>query len=135
MSQENAEIVRRVLHAFSEGDAEGALEHMATDIEWRPALLGGGLLEGAVYRGHAGMREFFRVQAETWETVKALPRATHDHGNLVFVEVELQAVGRASGAAVNERTWNVIEVRDGKVTWGRVFVNKAEALEAAGLSE
>jgi ketosteroid isomerase-like protein len=135
MSHENVEIVRRMLHAFSEGDVEGALEHMASEVEWRPALLGGGLLEGAVYRGHAGMREFFRVQGETWETVKALPRETRDRGDLVFVEVELQAVGRASGVAVNERTWNVIEVRDRKMISGRVFVNKADALVAAGLSE
>jgi ketosteroid isomerase-like protein len=52
-----------------------------------------------------------------------------------LIEVELQGVGRTSGAAVNRTTWNLIEVRDGMITSGRVFVDKAEALEAAGLEE
>jgi ketosteroid isomerase-like protein len=135
MSEENVEIVRRILHAFSEGDLAGVLALCESDAEWRPALLGGGVLEGAIYRGHTGLREFLRVQAETWETIKAIPRATRDVGDRVLVEVELQGVGRASGAPVNQITWNVIELREGKMRRGRVFLDRAEALEATGLSE
>jgi ketosteroid isomerase-like protein len=94
-----------------------------------------GLPEGAVYHGRAGIREFFRVQSETWETIKAIPRKAREIGDLVLIEVELQGVGRTSGAAVNRTTWNLIEVRDGMITSGSVFVDKAEALEAAGLEE
>jgi ketosteroid isomerase-like protein len=135
MSEENVEVVRRVLHAFSEGDLAGVVALCGTEVEWRPALLGGGLLEGAVYRGHSGMREFLRVQGETWKTIRAVPRATRDVGDLVLVEVELQGIGRASGASVNQVTWNVIQVCDGKVRWGQVFLDEHAALEAAGLSE
>lgn len=127
-------IVRRALRAFSEGDLNGVLELWGKDAAWHPAILGGGVLEGAVYNGHDGVREFFRVQADTWEAVTAEPIATRDLGNRVFVEVQLDAVGRTSGASVRQTTWNVFEIRDGKIMWGRVFTDEAGALEAAGLS-
>jgi ketosteroid isomerase-like protein len=135
MSQENVEIVRQALHSFSEGDLDAVLELWGRDAEWRPALLGGGLIEGAVYRGRDGVREFFRVQGETWESIKALPVEARDRGDLVLVEVELRAVGRTSGIPVNQKTWNVFKVQGGEIKAGRVFTNEAEALEAAGLSE
>ena len=45
------------------------------------------------------------------------------------------AVGRMSGVRVERTTWNVIEVRDGKVASGRAYLTEAEGLEAAGLSK
>ena len=72
MSQENVEIVRRVFDAFNERDAEAVVTLWAAAAEWRPAFIGGGLMEGAVYRGHAGVREFIEMQNETWATVVAV---------------------------------------------------------------
>jgi ketosteroid isomerase-like protein len=135
MSQENVEIVSNALHAFSEGDLAAVLELWGDEAEWRPAVLGGGLLEGAVYRGRDGVREFFQVQSETWDTITARPVATRDLGDLVLVEVELEAVGRASGASVNQRTWNVFKVQDGLIRAGRVFTDEAQARRAAGLQK
>jgi ketosteroid isomerase-like protein len=131
VSEENVELVRRALRAFSDGDLEGILEVWGTQAEWRPALLGGGLLEQAVYRGHAGVREFLRVQAETWAKVIARPVAIRDLGAVVLVEVRLEAVGRSSGASVARTTWNVFRFRDGVIADGRVFVDRAQALDAA----
>jgi ketosteroid isomerase-like protein len=135
MSDSNVSVVRKALRAFSEGDLEGVLEVWGPDADWHPAILGGGVLEGAVYRGHQGVREFFRVQAETWEMVTAEPVASRDLGNHVLVEVQLDAVGRVSGASVKRTTWNVFEIRTGKIRSGRVFTEEARALEAVGLSE
>jgi ketosteroid isomerase-like protein len=104
VSQENVEIVRDYLHAFSEGDLAAVLKLWGDEAEWRPAVLGGGLLEGAVYRGSDGVREFFQIQSQTWDTITAKPVATLDLGDLVLVEVQLEAVGRASGAFVSQRT-------------------------------
>jgi ketosteroid isomerase-like protein len=49
MSQENVEIVRRTLEAFSDRDADLVFSYMAADMEWEPA--GPTAVEGAVYRG------------------------------------------------------------------------------------
>src|SRR5215207_8771975 len=47
MSEETVEIVRRVHEAFNARDLRTLLELVAPDIEWRPALFGGGIVEGA----------------------------------------------------------------------------------------
>jgi ketosteroid isomerase-like protein len=133
MSQENVELVRRLYRAFSEGRTELELWH--TDAELRPALIGGGLLEGAVYRGHEGVSEFLEMQAETWERVTAEPVEIRDLGTHLLVETRLQAVGRASGIELTDVTWNVFEVRGGKVADWRVYTEQRRALEAVGLSE
>jgi ketosteroid isomerase-like protein len=135
MSRENVEIVRQVLDAFNRRDDETVRALWTADGEWWPAFLGGGLLEGAVYRGHEGVAEFIEVQAETWETIVAEPVDMRDLGNRVLVTVHLKAVGRTSGVAVDRTTWNVFELRDDKVSAGRVYATKEEALEAVGLSE
>jgi ketosteroid isomerase-like protein len=81
------------------------------------------------------MAEFVEVQKETWGSLTADPVTIRDLGNCVLVEVRLDAVGRLSGVAADRTTWNVFELRDGKVAAGRVYPTKAEALEAAGIQE
>jgi ketosteroid isomerase-like protein len=134
VSRDNVELVRNVLLAFSRKDLDAALESWGEDAEWRPAVLGGGLLEGSVYRGHEGVREFFRVQDETWDSITATPLAARDIGDRVMVEVQLNAKGRVSGAKVDRKTWNVFTIREGKIAAGRVFTSEVEASKAAGLS-
>ena len=133
MSQENVELIRRLYQAFSEGQVR--LDFWHPDAELRPALLGGGLVEGAVYRGHEGASEFLAMQAETWETMTAEPLEIRDLGTFLLVETRLRGVGRASGIELSDVTWNVFEVRDGKVAKFRVFTEKQQALEAVGLTE
>jgi ketosteroid isomerase-like protein len=111
------------------------LELFSGDAEWRPAFIGGGLVEGSVYRGHEGVAEFVEMQAETWASVAAHPVEIREVDDRVLVEVQLNAIGRASGVAVNRRTWNVFEMRGGEVASGRAFATRAEALEAAGRSK
>jgi ketosteroid isomerase-like protein len=136
MPEENAEIIRRLYRAFNEGDAGAVSEGFTDDAEFRPAFIGGGIVEGAVYRGRDGIAEFVEVQKETWRSLTADPVTIRDlGGNRVLVEVRLEAVGRASGVAVHRSTWNVFELRDGKVAAGRVYAARAEALEAAGVEE
>jgi ketosteroid isomerase-like protein len=133
MSKENVEVVRQLYEAFNEGTMDLDLWH--TDAELRPALIGGGLLEGAVYRGHEGVSEFVALQGETWESVVAKPVEIRDLGRYLLVETRLQAVGRASGIELSDVTWNMFEIRDGKVANWRVFTEKQQALEALGLEE
>ncbi len=134
MSEANAQTVRRVLKAFSLGDLDLVLASWSEDAVWRPAILGGGVLEGAVYGGHAGAREFLEVQREAWASVTAEPVETRVSGDLVLVEVRLDAVGRTSGASVQRTTWNVFEVRDGLIEVGQVFLTEDEALNAFGVT-
>jgi ketosteroid isomerase-like protein len=135
MSLDNVEIIRRLFDGFNRRDANAVADLWTADGEWWPAYIGGGLLEGAVFRGHEGMAEFIELQAETWESVVAEPVTVRDLGDKVLVEVHLSVVGRASGIPVERVTWNVFEIRDGKAAAGRVYISKDEALEAVGMAQ
>jgi ketosteroid isomerase-like protein len=49
--------------------------------------------------------------------------------------MRVTATGRASGIPTETRTGNVYDLADGKIERIRIFADRAEALEAAGLSE
>jgi ketosteroid isomerase-like protein len=135
MSQENVEIVRRLFDAFNRQDANAMRDLWTVDAEWRPAYIGGGLLEGAAFRGHVGVIEFVQLQSETWESVIAEPVEMRDLGEQVMAEVRLSAVGRVSGIPVERITWNVFLLHDGKAATGTVYRRKEEALNAVELAE
>ena len=135
MSQENVEVVRQLFEAFNRQDASAVAELWAPDGDWRPAFIGGGQLEGAVFRGPEGMAKFVEVQSEAWESVHADPVKMRDLGGTVLVEVHLSAVGRGSGAPVDVVNWNVFEVLDGRLTSGTAYTSHGKALKAVGLAE
>jgi ketosteroid isomerase-like protein len=132
MSQEKVETIRQLFAAFNRLDAIATADFWAADGEWRPAYIGGGLLEGAVFRGREGIIEFVELQPDTWENIVAEPVDVRDLGARVLVEVHLRGLGRASGTPVARVTWNVFEIRDGKVATGAVYASQEEALEAVG---
>ena len=133
MSQENVETVRRSFDLFNRQEAKAFADLWTDDGEWRPAILGGGLLESATFRGAAGLAEFVDLQAETWDSSVVEPVEIRDLGDAVLVKVRLSAVGRASGIPVESETWNVYEFRDGKIVMGWAYMDEQEALEAVGL--
>ena len=60
MSQENVEVFKRGVEAYDLRDIDALLEDLDPDVEWQPVLqvlLGG---EATVYRGHQGVRDWFR---------------------------------------------------------------------------
>ena len=135
MSQENVEVVRRLFEAFNRQDASAVAELWTPDGDWRPAFIGGGQLEGAVFRGSEGMAELVAVQSETRESVHAEPVKMRDLGDTVLVDVYLSAVGRGSGVPVDVVIWKVFKVLDGKLTSGTPYTSKERALKAVGLVE
>jgi ketosteroid isomerase-like protein len=134
MPRGNAEIVRALFDAYNERDVEAALKLMSPDGEWGPASTGGGLIEGAVYRGHEGVRQSYEIQAEKFEKVTAEILELEDFGDKVLVEVHLRAVERGQRDPVDRTTWNVLEIRDDKVASGIVYPSRQAALEAADVN-
>src|SRR5262245_17439184 len=63
MSQENVEIVRRTYPAFNRGDIPEFLESVDLDVEWIPIMAA---LEGRVYRGHDGVRQWIEDLMTDW---------------------------------------------------------------------
>ena len=132
MSQENVEIVRRHVEEWNRCDLTAWLASFRPDgeIDWSRAR---GPLKG-VYRGH---RELERFWNEFWSTFAEAQVEAHgftEAGSEVVVPNTAHMQGR-DGIEVVARSALVYTVENGQITRLRLFQERAEALEAAGLRE
>jgi ketosteroid isomerase-like protein len=138
MSQENVEIVRRTIEAFEagaeHGDFSAAWETgvVAEDVEW----IAFAELEQRSFRGREGFVEFMRGWTEDFEGWSAHLERLIDAGNDRVVAFYRQtATGKGSGVPVEQDYALVYELEGGQLVRMRAYLDRAEALEAAGLRE
>ena len=134
MSRENVEIVRGAQEAFLAGDVEGALEALDPEIEWHATI--GGIDEGQIARGRDEVVQAFADYFEVWERIEMSAERYIDAGpeDVVVFHHEV-AKGRGSGVVVETDSATIQTVRGGKVVRVRSYLDRRQALEAAGLSE
>ena len=135
MSQENVESVRRVGEAYNRRGVGAMLDELHPEVEWYPWLqvqLGG---EATVYRGHDGIRDGIRDGDDAFSEIKAEPAEVRDLGERVVAIGHLRARGKESGAITESAIAWIVEFKGGKVIRVREYLDRQEALEAAGLSE
>lgn len=133
MSEGNVEIIRRAFQAFNERDVERMLAGWADDVEMR--LVGGFAdLMGAEFRGHEGVRRWFKEWVENVD-VRVEIEEIHDAGDRVVVIARAVGAGEVSGAPVALRGGQIYTFRDGLVIAVDNYYEASEALEAAGLRE
>jgi ketosteroid isomerase-like protein len=134
MSKENVEIVRQAVEAFNREDADAFVALAGLNVEWEDAIFWSGVTR--TYRGRQELREWFNQVLEPWESlhveVEEITEAANDG---VFYCLFLTGRGKGSGVDTELRVWAVNWFADGKVSRRRVFRERDEALEAAGLSE
>jgi ketosteroid isomerase-like protein len=134
MSEENVEIVRAATEAMIAGDAAAALNALDPNIEWHATV--GGIDEGRVYNGPEQVAQAFVDYFEVWERIELRADEYIDAGaDEVVVFFHEVAKGKESGAIVETDTGTINTVRNGKIARVRAYMDRAEALEAAGLSE
>jgi ketosteroid isomerase-like protein len=134
MSQENVEIVRRAYEAFSRAGLDALLEHFHPNAEYDITAAIGPY--AGMYYGRAAIRNFLADYFESWEYVQMEPEDFIEVGeDHVVVLLRMHMRGKGSGVEVKAQTTNVWTVRDGKAVRMAVYNDKAEALEAVGLSE
>jgi ketosteroid isomerase-like protein len=131
MSGENVDVVRRHVEAWNRRDLQTWLALFSSDaeIDWSRAR---GPFKG-VYRGREGQQAFWSV----WLTFDWGEIETHDiteAGSEVVVPNSTTFRGR-EGIEVVARSTFVFTVENGQITRYQLFQDRADALEAAGLSE
>jgi uncharacterized protein len=132
MSQENVEIVRRVVGAFQRGQLDVALGFFDPEITWQMAE---DEPDAGRYHGHAGIRTMIGKWLELFDELHVEPEEFMDAGDAVVMPYRLRARARSTGIEISgKETW-LLELRNGKVIRVREYREKAEALEAAGLRE
>ena len=137
MSSQNVAIVRQIYEAAARRDANTVMELYHPSVELDASRLGVMAFgaTGGVYHGHHGLRRFFRDWHEAWGSIEYDYEELIDAGESVIAVVNRHARGRTSGVEVERRAWLVWTLRDGmaiRVVW---YLTRAEALQAAGLSE
>jgi ketosteroid isomerase-like protein len=152
MSQENVEIVRAYYHAVERAfeayweDPRSAVEalkagevnpqgvemfrYLHPNVEWKTPLM------SITYRGYYGLSSGFDQLVEAAQAYGIKLKEVSDLGEtdvLAVAEVEMQ--GRSSDIDLKTTVFAVVTVHDGLITQLSDYLQRHEALEAAGLSE
>jgi ketosteroid isomerase-like protein len=132
MSEENVEIVRRSLDAYSQRDIDAlrTLNHPGLELDWSASV---GSLAG-VYRGLDQALRFYAEYYETFEATVIEPDRFVETGDLVVVPNVAHQRGR-DGIEVSARSTLVFAVHDRQVTSICLYQEEDEALKAVGLAE
>jgi ketosteroid isomerase-like protein len=132
MSKENVEVVRAIYDAYARGDLRAAFEHFHDDIEWfgPPDVSSSGFAQG-----HEGVRHSLDTWLGAWEEHHFELRDLHDARDQVLAAGWQRGRGKGSGVEVSEEIFSVWTLRSAKVVRQRMFRDRAQALEALGLSE
>jgi ketosteroid isomerase-like protein len=132
MSQENVEVVRRVLSEWERGNfGTGEFFDPDVHVRWINPIF--------VHRSEThGLEELSQAMVEfldAWEQITARAERIVSAGDQV-ISVEIwRGRGRASGIETEVHHSSIWSVVDGKVTYFANYGNPDAAFEAAGLSE
>ena len=132
MSQENVEFVLDGYARFNGGERRPELWYWHADAEYHAAREDP---DSAVHRGIDAIRRQFASWFEAYPDLEVRPLEARASGDKVFVWVRFSGHGAASGAPLEMEMAHVITMRDGRVSRTVEYFDRAEALEAAGLSE
>jgi ketosteroid isomerase-like protein len=92
--------------------------------------------EGApVLCGREGVIAFIAMLREAWSEWRFVPERFFDAGERVLVFAHVVAVGRESGVPIELETAHLWAIRACRATSLRIYRDRSEALEAAGLRE
>ncbi len=131
MSQENVELVERMLERFHAGDAEGSLTCFSADVITDITI------RADTPTGH-GRQELARIVGSwlsAWEGWREEIDEIRDLGDWVLVRATQRGLGKATGIEVDTRYVMLFQVRDGELSRMSLHADPAAALEAAGLAE
>ena len=129
MSETDVETVRSGLSALNRRDVDAMLATLQPDCELIPLRA---VLEGTVYHGYDGLRQWLTDMAEDWDDL----RIDSDEvralgGGRVLVLGRFRARGKSSGVSIDQPAAWICELVDGKVARIRFFADADVALDAA----
>ena len=102
-------------------------------IIWEANFLGP--IEGGLYHGHEGVRQFFRDWLGSFETYRAQAEEVIDAGDKVVVGFRVSGRGKGSGVETDMARWNVYGIRDGLVHTRRDLRDQSRRPRSRGAVE
>jgi ketosteroid isomerase-like protein len=136
VSEANVQIVRKLLSAFARRDHEQVFDFYDSDIEWDASQIAEVIPDLAgVYRGHQGVRTYWRRWLSAWSDLRFEVEDVRDAGNdVVALICNQHQTGRHSGIETPFPPYALVfTFRDGKVVRWKSYVDQDSALKAVGL--
>ncbi len=132
MSEKNVDVLRGTYAEWAKGNLKAGFELLDPRVVYvnRP-----GLLEEATCYGRAEMRHWMREFLSAWDRYEAHATEFIPAGDSVVVAVRQVAAGRGSGVPTEAGIFHVWSFRGERVIRLETVPDRAEALQAAGLSE
>jgi ketosteroid isomerase-like protein len=86
----------------------------------------------SVFHGHDGYRRLWRYWLDAFGDIRWEPEEILDLGDKVLVTTQQRGHGSGSGAAVSEPVFQLFTFRRGLVIRQEDFLDRSQALDAAG---
>ena len=132
MSDENVEVARKLYELFARRDIAAAFPDYAhPEFEFRVPPVYPDAPE--VFRGPEGVEDWMAMIDEAWAEWRFEPERYLEAGSTVVVLALLVAEGGSSGIHLQREVAHLWSFDKGRATSLRVYLDRAEALEAAGL--
>jgi ketosteroid isomerase-like protein len=131
VSQENVEIVRRFIAAWSAHDREEMLRYLHPDAVFHSAITN---VVGETFEGPDQIVAVFDRWDQEWSEIywEVDEYIDVDESTVVTLH-RVFATGRTSGIQTIRELGGVLELRDGLVVRQWIYLDPAEALAAAGV--
>jgi ketosteroid isomerase-like protein len=134
MSQENVGIARTAFEALNRGGFDEALEFVDPEVEFEPP--DETLERPSSFKGHDALRERWRTLMEPFEGLRLEPVEFIDvDDERVITVFRIRVRGKASEVPVEAQPAYLLAIRNGKIIRMRAYLQREQALEAAGLRE
>ena len=133
MSEESIQLLKRFHGAFNRRDVDGAIACVHPAAEFRPALPGPD--HPGPFLGSDGAREYFETNNDVWQALTVdIKEATDAPDNQIIAVEDWRGRGR-DGIEIEVEITDLYAFRDGLIIRVDGFRDRADALQAAGLSE
>jgi ketosteroid isomerase-like protein len=130
MSQETIGLIQASLERFA-ATGEPAWDTLHEEVEVHDH----DIMDAGEYRGHAGFGRWLEDWASAWSEFSMEPQEFLDADERVVAVIRMKAKGQGSGVEVERQDAIVFEVLGGKIKRLDYYNNRAQALEAVGLTE
>jgi ketosteroid isomerase-like protein len=132
VSQENVASMRAVIDAFNLRDGEAFGSLLADDAEIVPIRAA---VEGTTYRGPNAASLYCAAVEDSWTGLRWEVEEIRDGGDWVLALGRIRGQGRDSGVGIDAHGGWLAIFSGGIIARFQTFPDRAQALQAAGLSE
>jgi ketosteroid isomerase-like protein len=133
MSEENLDVMRRLLGAWNRTDLDAFADlfhgdaEVVTDPSW---------MEAGPFKGRPAVRNWFEGLKESWEGHDEIVLTElFEVGDKVVARMDWKVRGRASGIETDLDATSINILEQGKIVRQQWYFDHAEALKAVGLAE